>query len=160
MEQNPAWKNSVMLSGSRKLPSVVDREIHCSVQKSLPPVPVLRHINPTQILQAYFYNFHFILPSTPVSSKWALPFTISNHNFVSISHLPHVRYMPRPYHCLWFGHLNNIWWTVQITEFVIMQFLPVSFLFSLLMSKHLCKKIVVTIEVVFVLLRLQPWRHT
>jgi hypothetical protein len=47
-------------------------------------------------------------PSMPGSSKWSLPFRLPNQNFVHISHLPHVHYMPYPSHCLLFDYPNNL----------------------------------------------------
>ena len=37
---------------------------------------------------------------------------------------PHTCYIPRPSHSSWFYHPNNIWWAVQITKLLIMQFSP------------------------------------
>jgi hypothetical protein len=44
--------------------------------------------------------------------------------------------MPRPSHTPWFHHPNNIWWSVNIMEFLIMQFSQASFHFSPLRSKY------------------------
>jgi hypothetical protein len=41
----------------------------------------------------------------PTSSKWSLPFRLSNQNTVRISHLSHACYMTRPSHTPWFDPL-------------------------------------------------------
>jgi hypothetical protein len=42
-----------------------------------------------------------ILPSTPKSSEWTLPFRFPDKNFISISHLSHACYMPHQSHPPW-----------------------------------------------------------
>jgi hypothetical protein len=66
--------------------------------------------------------FNIILPSTPMSSEWPLPFRLPNKNVVRISH---PRYIPRPSHPPLFDHPNNIWWRLQTVE-LLMQFPPVT----------------------------------
>jgi hypothetical protein len=63
-----------------------------------PPVPLLSQINPVYTPKTHFHKiqFNIILPSTPRSSKWSLPFRISNLYFVRISHCIHGCYMYRP----------------------------------------------------------------
>jgi hypothetical protein len=51
-----------------------------------------------------------ILPSMPKSSKWSLPFGLSDQNFVNISHLSHASQKPWPPHPPWFDYSTNIWW--------------------------------------------------
>jgi hypothetical protein len=46
------------------------------------------------------------LPSKPRSSKWYIPFRLSNQNFVWISHLPHACRMPLPSHSPPFDHTS------------------------------------------------------
>jgi hypothetical protein len=68
-------------------------------EESIPhPAPCFRNI-----------NFNIVLPYTPRTSKWSLPFKHSNQNFVRISHLP-VRYMTR----LSQPHLNVNMWSVLL----------------------------------------------
>lgn len=65
----------------------------------------------------------------PRSSTWPVSFNFSNHNFVKISHLSHIYYMPCPPHSHLIGHSNNICKTVQIMKvLLIMQFPLASFI--------------------------------
>jgi hypothetical protein len=81
-----------------------------------------RLINPVHILPPYFPKIHsnIILPSIPRTSESSLPFKFSNHN-VCYSLLSHACYMPLPSHPPWFNHPNNIWWSVQVMELLIIQ---------------------------------------
>jgi hypothetical protein len=60
-------------------------------------------MNSVHTLPPYFLIIHLniILLSMSSSSKWSLPLRFSDHNFVHISHLPHVHYMPLPFHPSW-----------------------------------------------------------
>jgi len=59
------------------------------------------HICPCCYPKTYFNIF---LPSTPRTSEWSLPFTLSNRNNAYISHLSHACYMSRPFRPPWFDH--------------------------------------------------------
>jgi len=67
------------------------------------------------------FTFNFTLPSTPRSSDWPLPFKFSDQNLVCISHFSHGCYMSRLPHPPSFDHPNNIWWSVRLMKFLIMQ---------------------------------------
>jgi hypothetical protein len=41
-------------------------------------------------------------------------------------HITHVCYMSCPSHLPWFDHPNNIWWSIQVMKFLIMQSSPAS----------------------------------
>jgi hypothetical protein len=64
-----------------------NQKVHWFVHNSPSMAPVLSQINPVHILHLYFLKAHFniILPSTPRSSEWSLPFRFSNLN-VCFSH--------------------------------------------------------------------------
>jgi len=64
------------------------------------------------------WRYNLILPShlTPGSSKWFISFRFPHQYHVYASHLPHIRYMPRPSHSSQFNHPNNIGWAVQIIK--------------------------------------------
>jgi hypothetical protein len=57
-----------------------------------------------------------LVPSTPRSSDWSLPFRSSDQNFVFISHLSYAYYMPHPSNSAGIDHPNNIWWSLQVTK--------------------------------------------
>jgi hypothetical protein len=57
-------------------------------------------------------HYNIILPSTPRSCKWSLPFRFSDQHFVCISHLSHTCYTPFPSHPPWLDRPNNIWWII------------------------------------------------
>jgi hypothetical protein len=95
-------------------------------------VPIL-----SQIPEPCFPKNHFniILPCTPSSSDWSLPFRLSIQNFVRVSHSPHACYMTSLSHPPWFYHPNNIWWRVQ-TVGLFIRFSPTSCHFIPLRSKY------------------------
>ena len=85
--------------------------VHNCVHKRPPQVPIVSHKNPVPTLQSYCFqiNFNIILPSTPRSSKWPIPFRIFHQNSSCIS-LP-IIHTPRPplsSPCL--DHLNICGW--------------------------------------------------
>jgi hypothetical protein len=109
------------------LRSLASQEIHCLLwnptlhyraHKSPPPVPILSQINPIHTSKPDF-------PPTPRSSKWSVPFRLSNHNFVPISHLVYARCMPRPSHPPWSDHPSspNIWWRDKLWSSSLCSFL-------------------------------------
>jgi hypothetical protein len=79
---------------------------------------------------------NIILPSTPRSSEWSLPFMFSDEDFVLISHSSRACYVPQPSHPPWFGHRNNIWWSLQVMKLLILQSSPASRHFLPLRSRY------------------------
>jgi hypothetical protein len=72
-----------------------------------------RHLsqpNPVRPIDPYLPKVHLnvILPPTPRSSQWSLPFGPPNQNIVNTSPLQHACHMSRPPHPPWFNHSNNI----------------------------------------------------
>ena len=86
-------------------------------------------MNPVHSLSPCFFNIHLhiLVQSMSRSSKWTVPFSSSNHNFVKISHLSHIYHMPCPSHSHLIGHSNIICKTVQIMKMLLItQFSPAS----------------------------------
>jgi hypothetical protein len=89
MEQIPLEKLTVR-SASQEIPCILcNPKVHYRVHTSPPPVTILSYMNPIHTLTPY-RNIHFniVLPSTPKSYDWSLPFRLSNQNFVCIYDLP------------------------------------------------------------------------
>jgi len=81
MEQSPSWQANGH-SPSQEIPSfMVHYRVHNSQSLSLCWATCVQ-ITPSH----YFPKIHsnIILPSTPRSSEWSLPFGFSDHNFVRI----------------------------------------------------------------------------
>ena len=121
MDQSPSWKANSS-SASQEIPRILLNRVPTSPA----PVPILRQINPVYVSSAYCFtiNFNIILPSTPGSSKWYLPLMFPHQNPICTFPLPHTCYVPRPSHSSWFDHTNNIWWSVQIMNLLIVRFPP------------------------------------
>jgi hypothetical protein len=74
VEQSPSWEANSR-SASKDIPCILwNWKVHYSVQKSPPPVPILRHMHLIHTLLLCFLKTHFniIFPSTPVSFEWTL----------------------------------------------------------------------------------------
>jgi len=85
----------------------IGMKFHYCVQKIPPLVSVMFHMNRIHTFPSYFHKIHFyiILPSTPMSSEWSLPFRFSGENCVR--HLSRACYIPHPSHPP-FDHAYNI----------------------------------------------------
>jgi len=79
------------------------------------PEPYASSSHPPTLIPKIHSNV--ILPLTPKSSEWSLPFRISDQNIVHISHLSSACYMPRPSNPPLFDLTNNIWWSVKLWSF-------------------------------------------
>jgi hypothetical protein len=124
-EQSPSWEANSRSASQETLHLLRKPKAHYRVHKSQPLVPTLTHMNAFRTFPLHFPKIHsnIILLYTSKSSKLSEPFRISGQNFVRISHLTNVLYMPHPSH--------NIWWSVQLIKFLIyaffLSFLPLSF---------------------------------
>jgi len=57
------------------------RKVHYRLHESPPLAPILSQMHPSRNFPHYFPNIHsMILPSTSLSSKFPLPFSISGRN--------------------------------------------------------------------------------
>jgi hypothetical protein len=73
MKLNPWEANSA--SASQEIPRILrNPKIHYRIQKHRAPAPILSQVNPVRASPSYLLMIHFdiILPSTHMSSQWAL----------------------------------------------------------------------------------------
>jgi len=92
----------------------VESSFPCSQERATDPYLQTEELSPQ--LQPCFPNIHsnIILPSTPRSSDWSLPFRISDQDFVCISHVTMHATSPSITSSLVWSPYNNIWWSVQV----------------------------------------------
>jgi hypothetical protein len=91
IEQNPSWEADSH-SASQEISRLLwNSKVHCRVPKSPQTAHMLSQMNPVHILPHYSLKIHFniILPPTPMYSEWSLPFRLSYHDSVRVSHHPH-----------------------------------------------------------------------
>jgi hypothetical protein len=65
----------VCISRGQEIPRILrNPKIHCRIQKHPAPAPILSQVNPLRTSPSYLLmiNFYIILPSTHMSSQWAL----------------------------------------------------------------------------------------
>jgi hypothetical protein len=126
MEQSPSWEAKSHTTSQEILRLLWNPKIHYHVHNSPPLVPILSHAHPVHNFPPYISKIHFniILPSTPTSFNWSLPFRFPNESTACISQLSHPCYMPHPSYPPAFDHPNKIWWSVQVMKLLIMQSSP------------------------------------
>jgi hypothetical protein len=71
-------------------------------------------------------SFNIVLPSTPISSEWSLPFRFSNRIVLFVSCLSCTCYMPHQSHLPPFDRANNSWSRVETLKLLVMQLFPPS----------------------------------
>jgi len=120
MEQSSSWEADGH-SASQQIPRLLwNPRAHYRVHESPPLVPILSQLHLLHTVSCF--------PSMSRSSEWSLSFRLSDQNLVCISHRVHACYMPSPSLSPWLDRPNSIWWSVQVTKFLITQSSPASFL--------------------------------
>jgi hypothetical protein len=120
VQQSPSWEANSH-SDSRETPRFYGtrRFLPRSQGPATDSYPELDAANPH--LPTIFPK---ILPSTPRSSKWSLPFRFSNQKYyICYSSISHSCYIPLLSHPAWFYYPNNIRWNIQAIKLLVMQFL-------------------------------------
>jgi hypothetical protein len=110
MEQSPSWE-TISHSANQEIPHLLwNQNVHYCFHNSPLIIPILSQMNPVHIFPLYFrtIRYNIILPSTPRSYAWFLPFRLSDQIFLCISHLSHVCYMSHQCHPPWLDSPNNI----------------------------------------------------
>ena len=125
MKQSPSWEAN-NLSASQEFPILWNQKVHYNIHKCLPPVPILRQLDPVHNPTFHFLQIHLniIIPSMPGSPKWSLSFRLPHQNPVQAFPLPLTCYMLCPSHSYQFYHPNDIGWGVHIIKLLITQFSP------------------------------------
>jgi len=96
MEQNPQLvKKFPIFYGTPMFVTVFTKACQWCL---VPVVPILAHTFQSYLLTLYS---SITFPTAPKSSKWSLPFKLSNQNIIRISHQSHACYMSRRSHPPW-----------------------------------------------------------
>ena len=100
MQNSLSWESN-RFSGSQEIPRILwNPKIHYGFPKYPPPVPILRQLDPFHA-PTYSYlmiDLNIIIPSTPENYRWSLSLKFSHQNPVYTYPLPHMCYMPCPFH--------------------------------------------------------------
>jgi hypothetical protein len=94
------------------------QKVLCRVHKGPRRDPILSQMNTIHIRTRYLFCIHFniILPSTPMSPTWSIPFGFYNKISVRSSHSTY----SCPFQAVWCDHPNKMWWRIQIMDSVIL----------------------------------------
>ena len=130
MEQSPSWEANRFSASQEILRILWNPEVHYSVHKCPPPVPILNQIYPVHTPTSHFLKIHLnmILPSTSGSAKWSLSLRFPHQNPVHASPLPHTRYIPRPSHSFsikYMYHSYNYFVLLNHLIFHFVKYLPI-----------------------------------
>jgi len=113
MEHSPSWEAN-RFSASQDIPRILwNPKFRYRIHKC--------QLDPIHTPTYNFLKIHLniILPSTPGSSKWALPSGFPTKTLYTPLPSP-TCYMPRPSHSSRCDHLNNIGWGVRLIKLIIM----------------------------------------
>jgi len=93
------WNDHSYSTGQKNASHLVNASVHCRVNESLPPVHILRQINPVRTLPFHSFkvNFVIILPFMPLCTEWVcLAFECQCHftttAYFTFIHLPPTLY--------------------------------------------------------------------
>jgi len=107
--QSPSWKAN-RSSNSQEIPLILwNPEVHYRIHNSLPPVPILTHINPV----------HAPIPLVKDPFQYSLCFSLSLEsgflppripNPVCTCPVPQTCHMVCPSHFSWYDYPADVWW--------------------------------------------------
>jgi len=116
--------------------SYIDTEGSLPCTQHLTPVPILSHARPMHKFPPYFQSIHSNI--VPIYIQVFLVISslkVFQPEFLCISRICHACYMTRLSHPLPFHRPNNVWLSVQVMKFLIVQSSPVSYHLRPLRSK-------------------------
>jgi hypothetical protein len=90
VNQSSSWEPNSHSVSQKITHRLRNPKVHYLLHKSPQLVPIMSQMHPVHTLPLYLpkIDSNIILPSTPTSSEWSLPFRFPDINFIHISYLP------------------------------------------------------------------------